>query len=121
MSSYLRFGQLKLLFDPATYLINRLPSQVLEGISLVQLMTVFYPSIPIMTSLQTRVFGCPAFVHVHSPYRGMLDLRTIKCVFVGYAPHKKGYTCYNPQSRKVYISKDVTFHETESFTYSRRS
>ncbi|XP_068475998.1 myosin-15-like isoform X2 [Phaseolus vulgaris] len=99
----------------ATYLINRLPSRVLEGVTPIQVMTTFYPSIPMLNSLQNRVFGCPAFVHVHSPYRGKLDPRAIKCVFIGYAPNKKGYKCYHPQSRKVYISKDVTFHETESF------
>ena len=99
----------------ATYLINRLPSRVLEGVTLVQLMTTFYPSIPILAGLQSRIFGCPTFVHVHSPYRGKLDPRAIKCVFIGYAPNKKGYKCYHPQSRKVYISKDVTFHETKSF------
>ena len=99
----------------ATYLINRLSSRVLEGVTPIQLMTTFYPSIPMLTSLQNRVFGCPAFVHVHSPYRGKLDPRAIKCVFIGYAPNKKGYKCYHPQSRKVYVSKDVTFHETKSF------
>ena len=78
-------------------------------------MTAFCPSIPILNSLQNRVFGCSAFVHVHSPYQGKLDLCAIKCVFIDYAPNKKGYKCYHPQSRKVYISKDVTFHETESF------
>jgi len=62
-----------------------------------------------LTTLQTRVFGCPAFVHVHNPYRGKLDPHAIKCVFIGYAPNKKGYKCYHPQSRKVYVSKDVTF------------
>jgi len=50
-----------------------------------------------MTSLQTRVFGCDALVHVHSLYRVKLDPRAIKCVFVGYAPHKKGNKCYHPQ------------------------
>jgi len=99
----------------ATYLINRLPFWVLEGVIHVQIMTTFYPYIPIMTSLQSRVFGCPIFVHVHSPYWGKLDPRAIKCVFIGYASNKKGYKCYHPQSRKVYVSKDVTFHETKSF------
>ena len=78
-------------------------------------MTTFYHSIPMLTSLQTHVFGCLSFVHVHSPYRGKLDPRAIKCVFIGYAPNKNGYKCYHPQSRKVYVSNDVTFHETESF------
>jgi len=97
----------------ATYLINRLPSRVLNGVSPTQLMTTFYPSVPIMTSLQSRVFGC--FVFVHGPHQGKLDLRAIKCVFIGYASNKKGYKCYHPQSCCVYIFKDVTFHETESF------
>lgn len=70
---------------PATYLINRLPSHVLNGVSLIQLMTTFYPSVPILTSLQTCVFGCPVFVHVHSPHREKLDPLAIKCVFIGYA------------------------------------
>jgi len=99
----------------ATYLINKLPHRVLEGVTPIQLMTTFYPSIPSLTSLQNRVFDCLAFVHVHSPYQGKLDPRAIKCVFIGYAPNKKGYKCYHPQSHKVYVSKDVTFHETESF------
>ena len=64
----------------ATYLINRLPSRVLQGVIPIQLMTTFYPSIPMLTSLHIRVFACPAFVRVHSPYRGKLDPRTIKCL-----------------------------------------
>ena len=54
----------------ATYFINRLPSRVLEGVNYVQLMTTFNPSIPFLTSLQSCIFGCPAFVHVHSLYWG---------------------------------------------------
>ena len=111
--SYILLGETDLT---ATYLINRLPSWVIEGVSSVQLMTTFYPFIPIMTSLQSRVFGCHVFVYVHSSYRGKLDPRTIKCVFIGYASNKKGYKCYHPQSCKFYVSKDVTFHETESFS-----
>ena len=68
-----------------------------------------------MSSLQNRVFGCSAFVHVHGPHRGKLDPRAIKCIFIGYASDKKGYKCYHPPSRRVYISMDVTFQESESF------
>src|ERR1051325_1789273 len=47
----------------SAYLINRLPSRVLSGVSHVQDLTQFFPSVPIMSSLQNRVFGCSAFVH----------------------------------------------------------
>ena len=92
-----------------------LPSHVLHGVSPIQLMTTFYPSISLMTNLQSRVFGYPIFVHVHGPHRGKLDPRAIKCVFIGYASNKKGFECYHSQNRRVIVSKDVTFHETESF------
>ena len=69
----------------SAYLINRLPSRVLSGVSPVQVLTRFFPSVPIMSSLQNRVFGCSAFVHVHGPHRGKLDPRAIKCIFIGYA------------------------------------
>ena len=99
----------------ATYLINKSSSRVLNGVSPIQLITTYYPSVPLMTSCQSRVFGCPLFVHVHGPHREKLDPQAIKCVFIGYASNKKGYNCYHPQSLRVYVSKDVTFHETKSF------
>ena len=99
----------------ATYLINRLPSRVLGGVNPVQLMTTFFPSAPIMKSLQFRVFGCVAFVHIHKQNHGKLDPRAVKCVFVGYASDKKGYKCYHPLSRRFFVSMDITFHESESF------
>ncbi|KAI5385309.1 hypothetical protein KIW84_072057 [Lathyrus oleraceus] len=94
---------------------NGLPSRVLSGVSPAQVLTRLFPSVPIMSSLQNCVFGYSAFVHVHGPHRGKLDPRAIKCIFIGYASDKKGYKCYHPPSRRVYISMDVTFQESESF------
>lgn len=77
-------------------------------------MTSFFQSVSILSS-QSRVFGCSAFVHVHGRNQGKLDPQAIKCLFTGHASHKRGYKCYHPPSRLVYISMDVTFQETESF------
>lgn len=32
--------------------------------------------------------------------------------FMGYADYKKGYQCYDPHEDKVYVTRDVVFHET---------
>lgn len=71
------------------------------------------------TELVPKVFSCVAFVHVHSHGRGKLDLRAIKCIFIGYSTAQKGYKCYNITIRKTYVSIDVTFVEHESY-FSQR-
>jgi len=42
--------------------------------------------------------------HINS----LLDLNS---VFLGYSSHHKGYKCYHQESGRVFISRDVVFHE----------
>ncbi|RDX71652.1 hypothetical protein CR513_48974, partial [Mucuna pruriens] len=88
----------------ATYLINKLSTQVLNSISPIKHMFSFFPSSPLMLSLPSRVFGCVAFVHSHHPHRGKLDLRAVKCVFISYSSNKKGFKCYHSLSRRFFVS-----------------
>ncbi|RVW30369.1 Retrovirus-related Pol polyprotein from transposon TNT 1-94 [Vitis vinifera] len=99
----------------ATYMINRIPSQVLDNKSPVEILKSFYPHFKTSNGLTPRVFGCTAFVHVHSQHRDKLDPRAIKCVFLGYSSTQKGYKCYNPSAIKFYISANVTFTENKHF------
>ena len=41
--------------------------------------------------------------------RTKLDDKSEKYVFVGYDSRSKGYKLYNPNSRKIVISRDVEF------------
>jgi len=66
-----------------------------------------------MSSLPTQVFGCVSLVHSHSHHRGKLDPQAIECILIDYPSNKKGYKCYHLQSRRVYVSMDVTLHEIE--------
>jgi hypothetical protein len=58
-----------------------------------------------------KIFGCTTFVHLHKPLRNKLEHQALKCVFVGYAQHQKGYHCYHPPTHKLYVTFDVIFHE----------
>ena len=62
-----------------------------------------------------RVFGCTCFVQDRSPTRTKLDNKAIRCIFLGYSPMSKGYRCYDPITRHMYHSLDVTFLEDTPF------
>jgi len=94
----------------ATYLINRTPSRVLE-------MKTPYEMIFGRNEfvLPLKVFGCTCFVRDHIPSVGKLDPRAVKCIFVGYSSSQKGYKCWSPSERRLFVSMDVTFRESEPF------
>ncbi|CAL9016682.1 unnamed protein product, partial [Prunus brigantina] len=66
-------------------------------------------------NLEPRVFGCVTFVHLYTHQRNKLEPRALKCVFIGYAQHQKGYRCYHPPTQKLYITMDVVFREEEMY------
>lgn len=35
--------------------------------------------------------------------------------FIGYSPTQKGYKCFYPVSRKVFVTMEVTFFETRKY------
>ena len=68
-----------------------------------------------MLMLPPRIFGCVSFVHLHKNQRTKLDPCAVRCLFLGYALHKKGYQCHDPLANCTYITMDVTFLESEIF------
>lgn len=36
-------------------------------------------------------------------------------MFVGYSNFRKGYQCYDPQNKKLYVTLDVSFHENKTY------
>ena len=88
----------------ACFLINRSPSVAIEK----KTPQVIWFGNPANYS-DLKIFGCPAYAHVDN---GKLELRFIKCVFLGYKASVKGYKLWCPENRKVVISKDVVFDET---------
>ncbi|XP_057529974.1 uncharacterized protein LOC130808527 [Amaranthus tricolor] len=52
--------------------------------------------------------------------RNKLEPKAVKCVFVGYGRHQKGYRCYDPQTQKVYTTMDCEFIEHDFYYHYPR-
>ncbi|KAG5561972.1 hypothetical protein RHGRI_004867 [Rhododendron griersonianum] len=90
----------------AAHLLNRMPTPLLSGSSPYERL---YGQIPNYSLL--RVFGSTCFVLLPKKDRSKLNARCVVCVFLGYGINQKGYRCYDPVTKKLYVSRHVTFLE----------
>ena len=72
-------------------------------------------SVPHLPNLESRVFGCTVYVHIPKVLRSKLDPCAKRCVFVGYSAFQKGYRCYDPHHRKLHVTLDASFRESEPY------
>ena len=97
-----------------TYLINRVPSSTIDFRTPSQALIEVIVA-PVDPNLPPHVFGCVAFVHLHKRQRNKLTPRALRCVFLGYATYQKGYRCYHPPSKRIFVTMDVVFHEDSMY------
>lgn len=85
----------------ATYLINRMSTPMLDMFSPFERLYNKSPDLNIL-----RVFGCVCYPLL-TPYRvDKLQLKTPRCIFMGFSIGYKGFICYNPG-----IKRDIMFHD----------
>jgi len=58
-----------------------------------------------------KVFGSITHAHVPKAARSKLDDKAVKTIFIGYKHGR--YKLYNPMTKKVIVSRDVTVVEDE--------
>ena len=92
----------------AGYLINRIPTAVLNGKTPYELL---YQKLPPTNHL--KLFGCLCYVHNQKHGSDKFASRTNKSVFLGYPFGKKGWRSYKLETGVVSVSRDVIFCETE--------
>jgi glycosyltransferase involved in cell wall biosynthesis len=94
-------------FIAATYLINRIPTKLLNYST--PLETLFHEK-PDYSAL--RIFGCACWPNLRPYNTRKLEFRSKRCAFVGYSNFHKGFKCLDISTGRVYISKDVVFDES---------
>lgn len=90
----------------AVFLINRLPSPLLQNKSPFEVLTskkADYSGL--------RVFGCLAYSSTSSKNRHKFKPRARPCVFLGYPSGYKGYKLLDIETHQTHISRNVVFHE----------
>ena len=60
------------------------------------------------------VFGC---MHVPKDVRLKLDVKTEKCIFIGYGKDDFGYCFYDPIDKTLIISRDGVCFEDQTIEY----
>ena len=91
----------------AVHIINRLSSPILNNKSPFEKL---YGKIPSYEHL--KVFSCLCFASTLIHDRTKFDPRFVPCVFLGYPFGVKGYKLRNQFTKRIFISRDVLFHET---------
>ncbi|TXG65804.1 hypothetical protein EZV62_007079 [Acer yangbiense] len=89
----------------ASHIVNRLPAFALNGKTPKEV----WSGQPVSDYDRLHIFGCPAYFHVTE---SKLDPRAKKAIFVGFSEGVKGFRLWNSESKKIILSRDVTFDES---------
>ena len=93
-------------FLAATYLINRIPSKVINTSTPLELLFGQKPDYSFL-----RIFGCACWPNLRPYNSRKLHFRSKQCAFLGYSNLHKGFKCLDISTGRVYISRDVVFDE----------
>jgi hypothetical protein len=90
----------------AVYLINRMPSHTLQNLTPY---TKLFKAKPSYSEL--RVFGCACYPLLQPYNKHKLEFRSKQCIFLGYSSNHKCYRCMDPNTSRIYLSRNVVFDE----------
>jgi histone deacetylase 1/2 len=94
-------------FLTACYLINRMPTPVLDRDTPIHRLLKIQPNFDFL-----RTFGCACWPSLRKYNARKLAFRSTQCVFLGYSSMHKGYKCLDRSTGRIYVSRDAIFDES---------
>ena len=90
----------------ANHIVNQLPSTVINGRTPLEVWSVSHAN----DYDSMCVFGCSTYYHINE---SNLDPKVKKTIFLGFSEGVKGYRFWCSESKKMILSRDVTFDESD--------
>ncbi|KAL4362743.1 hypothetical protein GQ457_04G027460 [Hibiscus cannabinus] len=91
----------------SVFLINATPTPVLDNKTPYE---VFFQQQPKFDCLKT--FGCLAYASHLPKAPTKMHPKAVRCIFIGFPKHMKGYRLFALDTKTVFVSRDVIFNET---------
>lgn len=98
------------------YVLNRCPTHAVKDITPQEAWSGAKPNVE-----HFRVWGSLGHVHISDEKRGKLDDKSFTCVFIGISEESKGYRLYNPDTKKIVVSRDVVFEENKDWNWEEQN
>jgi hypothetical protein len=99
--------------NTTVFLLNRLPTKAVDGKIPFE---AWYGYKPLLKKF--KIFGCLFFTYVPQIKRDKLDKKAEPGIFIGYSSTSKAYRVFQPNTRKILISRDVQFMENEQWNWN---
>lgn len=93
-------------FLTAVYLINRMPTRVINNVSPFQKLHGTEPNY-----LKLRVFGSLCYPWLRPYNSTKLQSKSSPCVFLGYSTNQSAYKCMDVKTSRIYVTRHVQFVE----------
>jgi len=94
-------------FQTATYLINHLPTPILNNRSPFH---ALFGEVPNYSKL--RVFSCLCFPWLRPYNNHKLEPCSHPCIFLGYSLTQSAYKCFDPLKNRIFLTRHVVFDES---------
>ena len=98
----------------AVHVLNRCPTLAVKDKTPQEAWNGLKPSVE-----HFKVFGCIGHVHIPDNKRQKLDNKSFKCVFLGISEESKAYRLFDPEAKRIVISRDVIFEEEEKWNWGK--